>query len=210
MKRDNVIMKRLLCVLMCFIMTAAVFTGCDDDSSSMQNVEMEDLPYGSTLRELSDSKIKICFDSRYFSDDAMKTLSDYFYALETQDVELFKKTLNTDYVDYLEKNGTAKLDDYLKAVYEGDTQSIGDGLKYTYIEVIDAGDSKSDTKINEISELMDNVYSENNKKEKFSDSVKDAKYASLSVTGELNGKSYTNTNHTIYVFECEDGTYIFN
>ena len=205
-------MKKIICILMCFVTSAMMFTGCDDNNNNSvpEKIEMEDLPYGYTLRNLNDAKIKICFDGRYFSDEAMTVLADYYYALQTQDLELFKKTQNADYIKYLEKNSGSTLKEYLSSIYNDDVQSIGEGLKYTYIEVTDAGDSKADTEINEISDLMDNIYTENGKTEKFSDTVKDAKYAALTVTAELDGKSYTNTESTVYVFECKEGTYIFN
>lgn len=204
-------MKRLLCAVLCAVVSAGIFTGCGDSSDSEEpNIAMEEFEYGATMRELADTNIRICFDSRFFSDDSMRTLSEFFYAIQTKDTELFSKTQNPDYADYLEKNSGRKLSDYMEEIYQEDKTAMGDGFVYSYIEVTNAADSTQDSSITQTTELMDSIYKDNGKDKSFSETVKDAKYAQLSITAEANGNSYTNTSHKVYVFECEDGTYIFD
>lgn len=199
-------MKKFLFLLICTIMSASIFCGCDDGDS----VPMEDLPYGSTMRQLNDASVTICFDGRYFTDEEMKMVSDYFYAVQTKDVELFKKTLNPDFVSYLEINSNQNLEDFLTNISMEDAAALGENFQYSYIEAVSCGDKSDDMQIEEIIDLMNTIYEENGKDESFRDTIKDEKFATLNITANSDGNSYNHDGVVLYIFTCNDGIYIFD
>ena len=52
---------------------------------------MEDLPFGAVLRDLNTTEIPVEYDSRYFTEEAMTVLSNYFYAIQTMDTALYQE-----------------------------------------------------------------------------------------------------------------------
>lgn len=200
-------MKKFLCLLMSVILSVTVCCGCDNDDKS---VSMKDLPYGSTMRELIDTDIKICFDGRFFDDDEMRAVSNYYFAIQTQNTELFESTQNAAYVEYLEKNSGLTIEDFLKSIASEDSESLGENFEYTYIEVTNMGDATNDTEITEIIDLMNSIYEEKKESKTFKDTVKSGKFATINIIAESGGESYTLSNQIVYVFNCDDGIYIFN
>lgn len=196
-----------LAVLLCIAMSPIIFCACNDDN---ENVAMENLPYGSTMRELKDTKIPICFDGRYFTDDEMKTVSDYFYSIQTQDADLFSKTQNSDYITFIEKNSGQKYEDFLKELAESDSASLGQNFEYSYIEAVNCGDKGDDMGIGEIIDLMNDIYEEAGKEKSFEDSLTDEKFVALNITAQSEGQVYTLSDKIVYIFTCENGIYIFD
>lgn len=199
-------MKKIFCLLMSVVMISVIFCGCEDK----ENIAMEDLPYGSTMRQLNDASITICFDGRFLTDEEMRAVSDYYYAVQTQDEELFRTTQNEEYVKYLENNSGLKLKDFLKSIEAEDSASLGENFEYTYIEAVNYGDSSDDMEIKEIIELMNSIYEENGKSESFEDTINTGKFVTLDFTAESDGKSFNYSDQIIYIFDCKDGIYIFN
>lgn len=198
--------KKFLAILLCAVISSTSFCGCDDN----ENVAMEDLPYGATMRQLNDTKIDICYDGRYFTDEEMKIVSDYYYSIQTLDTELFKKTQNSDYISYIEKNSGQKAEDFLKTLSDNNTAALGEGYKYSYIEAVNYGDKSDDIGIGEIIELMNSIYKENGKDEAFEDTLLDEKFASFDIIAMSGGQEYTQSNQIVYIFTCKDGVYIFD
>ena len=206
-------MKRLLCTLLCVGMMMSLMTACGDskegDSEMPENLAMEDMDYGATMRELKDGKITVCFDHRFIEDEEMQKVADYYYAVQTQDLELFKSTQNSEYLDYIEKNGGVTIEEYLKSIKNDDVQAVGKDFAYTYIEATECGGRKDDLEIDEIIKLMEQVYTDAKKDTGFEKTVKDVKYIKLKITAEAGGSSFTNEADTVYVFHCNEGVYVF-
>ncbi len=198
--------KKILSLVLCALIPVCILCGCEDDG----DIAMEDLPYGSTMRQLKDTPITICVDGRFITDEEMRMVADYFYAVQTRDVELFKKTQNPDYVSYLEKNSDQNLEDFLTNISMEDENALGENFEYSYIEAVGCGGRNSDSQINDIIELMNTIYEENGREKSFDDTIKDEKFLTLSLTANSEGKTYNHDDLIIYVFTCEDGIYIFD
>lgn len=83
------------------VMIAAVLTGCSGSSNEESYAEA-DLPYGATmLTDTQSGNVPITYDRRFFSEEEIKTLSDYFYALETKDEKLLDDTTPDIYTDFV-------------------------------------------------------------------------------------------------------------
>ncbi len=186
-------------------MSASVFCGCGDSGE----VAMEDLPYGSTMRQIEDTQIKICFDKRFFTDNEIKVLDDYFYSIQTSDASLFRSTQDPDYISYLEKNSKQTLEDFFEGIVEGEKSSLGENFEYSYIEAVNCGDKYDDVQIEEIIDLMNTIYEENGYEETFEESITDAKFAILDITAKSGGEIYNLNDKKIFIFTFKDGIFIF-
>ncbi|MGN0614561.1 MAG: hypothetical protein ACI4JB_11780 [Porcipelethomonas sp.] len=201
-------MKKFISAAVCAVLSVVSMCSCSSDDEL--NVAMEDLEYGATMRQLADTDIKICYDGRYFTDDEMRVVVDYYNAVQLNDVELFKKTQSEPYVTYLEKNSGQTIDNFLENIYQETVSSLGDEFEYTYIEAVNGGGRNDDLEIDEIIDLMNSVYEENGSDKTFEETVNDAKFATLDFTAESGGSQFTYSGQTIYIFNCTDGIYIFN
>ncbi len=200
-------MKKILSLILC---TALMTSGlCACDSNDGETVSMENLPYGATMRQLVDTEIDICFDGRFFSDEEMKAVSTYFYAIQTEDVELFQSLQDTEYIKYNNK--------YLDTDYDGIIYSeklsyasvLGENFEFTYIEAVECGDGADTTDLDDIKEFMNEIYKENGKETNFEETIKSAKYAKLNFIANSNGTTTTYDGQTVYIFTCTDGIYLF-
>lgn len=82
------------------VMLAAVLAGCSD--SNEKDYSEADLPYGATmLTDTQSGNVPITYDRRFFSQEEIKTLSDYFYSLETKDEKLLDDTTLDLYTDFV-------------------------------------------------------------------------------------------------------------
>ena len=206
-------MKKLLAILLSCTAFLCVLSGCGESKGNLmgdiENMAEEDMPYGSTMRELKDGSLTICFDGRFLEDEMMKKVSDYFYAVQTEDLDLFKSVSSQDYLDYVEINSGINTIDYLKQIKANEETAIGSKFNYTYLEVTECKKKGEDSQIDEIIKLMDQIYKDNNKSDTFEKSIKEAYALIVDVTSDANGSSFNNEVN-VYVFDCEDGIYVFN
>ena len=79
--------KQWFCCLFAVILALCSLTACGSKKEK-GNVSMEDLPFGAVLRDLNTTEIPVEYDSRYFTEEAMTVLSNYFYAIQTEDTDL--------------------------------------------------------------------------------------------------------------------------
>lgn len=157
-------MKKILCSIMAVLMTA-VMVSCDkkDNNSSTSgnqlvsnanngvNVKEEDMPYGSTVYELSESndnhvKYITCFDKRYFGGDdennpdysEVYAVHDYICALNANDHDTIRSLY---YAGYLEtackENGYSDVNNYIDTLYNTTTTYLGDDFEINYIDISD-------------------------------------------------------------------------
>ena len=85
------IMKKIIALIFTMIFSAVLLCGCNEDEKG-NSVAYEDLEYGSTMRQILNGNIDLYFDGRFLTDEEMNAVSDYYYAVETDDLELFKTT----------------------------------------------------------------------------------------------------------------------
>lgn len=142
-------MKKVLCGVTAFIMACAL-TACGDNNSSSENmvemgvsnVDESDLPYGTTLCELSSSndnhvKVAIDFDKRYFSDsyDEIYKIHDYIVAIDTNDHELLKSTYYSGFLEYFCEKYEMTVDEYIDNQNNILKTDIGENSSINYINV---------------------------------------------------------------------------
>ena len=202
-------MKKILSIALCAVLSLIMLSACGEKDDNNGNIAMEDLEYGATLSRIVDSDIEICYDKRFFTEEEMRAVSSYYYAIQTKDTELFMKTQSESYVEYVEKNSGMKTEDFIKNIYDSSAASLGEGFEYVYIEAVGCGDRTDDLEIDEIISLMDEIYEESGKEGTFKDSVNSAKYAVFDFMAENNGSQYTLNGQKVYIFDCTDGIYIY-
>lgn len=168
-------MKKLVCIALTAVMTAALTVGCGDKNDSSEsgnnmvgadmddyaNISLEDMPYGSNMCELSpnaDENItyKICFDNRYFSEDSMEEIykvHDFVAAVNENDVEKMKSLYYRDYLDFVCKNnGMTDGDEYFNILYSSAEKYLGEGFSIDYIcisDCLDVSDEKASVYFND-------------------------------------------------------------
>lgn len=155
-------MKKLLCSITAILMACAV-TGCSGEESSSSeagkqivsdagsgvNVAEEDMPYGSTIFELSeenDDHIKIVtdFDKRYFGGEdednpdysEIYKIHDYIVSLNTNDHDLLRQVYYPEYLEYAcNNNGYDDVDTYIDELYNTIVMYLGEDFEINYIDV---------------------------------------------------------------------------
>ncbi len=198
-------MKKFLSVILCATLSVGTLCACDNG----ENVAMEDLEYGATMRRLGDTDIDVCFDGRFFTDEEMRAVNDYYYAIQTKNTDLFLSVQSKEYVEYVEENSGQTAEDFLNQIYSEVAASLSEGYEYTYIEAVACGDRTDDLQIDTITELMDSLYEEKGKDTTFKDTITTAKYAVFDMMADSNGESYSYNDQRVYIFTCTDGIYIF-
>lgn len=82
------------------VILTLTLTGCSE--SSEKDYSEADLPYGATmLTDTESGNVPVTYDRRYITADEAKTLSDYFYALQTKDEKLLDDTTLDLYTDFV-------------------------------------------------------------------------------------------------------------
>jgi hypothetical protein len=202
-------MRKVTALIITAVFSAMLLCGCSNESSN-SSTAYEDLPYGSTMRQLLDGNIDILFDGRFITDDEMKTVSNYYYSIETSDEALFKSTLPELYIKYLEEKSGEDISGYMNDSASQMKSSIGENFKYESIEATDCGDKSADSGITDIIDMLNGIYKEYNAPKSFEDTIKDAKYLKLNLTATSGEDSseFTFEDQIIYIFNCEDGIYI--
>lgn len=200
-------MKKYLSLILSAALSLSLCCACDNG----ENVAMEDLEYGATMRRLGNTEIDVCFDGRFFTDEEMKAVNDYYYSIQTKDTDLFLSVQSEDYVKHLEMitSSNNTIEDFLNLSYKENAAVLGENFEYTYIEAVECGDRTDDLQIDTITELMDSIYEENGKETTFKETITTAKYAVFDMMATSNGENYTYNDQRVYIFTCTDGIYLF-
>lgn len=201
-------MKKIIVLMFTVIFSTVLLCGCNEKED--ESVAYEDLQYGATLRQILDRNIEMCFDGRFLTDEEMNKVSDYFYAIQTNDIDLFKTTQPEYYLEYLEKNSGINNETYLEEAGREVKDSVGDSFEYTWIEVTNCGDSSLDSSITDIIDMMNTIYEENNITPSFEESVQDAKFITADLTVDSNGDEYTYSDKLLYIFNCGENIYVLS
>lgn len=197
--------KKFFAIVLCSVLTTGLLGGCGEEKESSQ----EDY-YGQALKEVNGKEIYMIYDGRYVEDEEMDVLAKYYDSIQKKDYEAFKTTQSEEYLKFLEEKQTTDISSYVDETYTEFETDLGTGFDFSQIEVVDCGDSTIDNGINDIKDLLDGIYEDNGEEKSFSDTVKDAKYVKFDVTATgSNEVNYTLSDEIRYIFNCEDGIYIF-
>lgn len=163
-------MKKILCGIMAVLMTA-VMVSCDNenndsstsgnqlvsDAGSGVNIKEEDMPYGSTVYELSEEtddhvKYTISFDKRYFGGDdennpdysEIYAVHDYIAALNANDHDTIRSLYYSGYLETAcQDNGYNNVNEYIDTVYNSVVNYLGEGFEINYIDISKCLDGES-------------------------------------------------------------------
>ena len=156
-------MKKFLCGIMAVLIAVSMASCADEkDESSLTsgkqlvgdagddvNLKEEDMPYGSTVYELSESnddhvKYITCFDRRYFgsSDEnnpdysEIYAIHDYIVALNENDHDAMKSLYYDGYIEaFCQNNNISDIDEYIDNVYNAAVSYLGEGFEINYIDI---------------------------------------------------------------------------
>lgn len=197
--------RKILSIAVCAVFTGAMLCGCGDEKESSQ-----DYYYGQALKEVDGKDIYLIYDGRFIEDQEMETLVNYYVSIQSKDNELFESTQPEAYIDFLESKQAVDIEKYVEDEYSQLETDLGEGFDFSQIEVTGCGDSKDDSGINDIKDLLDGIYKDAGKEKSFSDTIKSAKYVTFDLTATGgDGDDYNLTDEMKYIFNCEDGIYIF-
>lgn len=197
-------LKKILSFLMLAVFFPTLLCACGKDESS------EDIYYGQAMKEVNGKDIYLIYDGRFITDDEMDAVINYYDSIQNKDYQLFKSTQSEVYIDYMEGKENTSISVYVDEFYDDIKAELGDNFDFTQIEVTDCGNSSQDNEINNIKELMDGIYSDAGKEKSFSETIKDSKFITINITSITeNGEEYNLPSEIRYIFNCEDGIFIF-
>ncbi|MBE6847908.1 MAG: hypothetical protein E7503_07265 [Ruminococcus sp.] len=204
--------KRLSAVLLAAAIPASL-TACKDD-----NIITEDeMPYGATIAvNREDYILPVQYDYRFVSEEMLNTILRYYYAIQSNDVELFTELQHPLYMEY-------QLEEVLggKFTNEDILDNSGEALRtfnegdfaFSFIDITDCIPAQEHTTSATLMEILDTLSKEKDGS-KISKDI--TQFCELSVTryltdadsgikGETNKVMY---DEKLFVFECKDEWYI--
>ncbi|MBQ7046158.1 MAG: hypothetical protein IJN85_00265 [Oscillospiraceae bacterium] len=197
--------KKILSVAAAALISLTAFCGCgEEETSKIEQV------YGLALKHVDKKDLYLIYDGNYVSDEEMDVVYNYFTSFQNCDTELFRSTQLDMYLEYLEESQSTDIDAYLEGQNKSVSSALGEGFDYVEIEVTECGDRTGDNGINDIEELLDGIYESSGRETSFTKSVNEAKYIYCDITATgADGGTYNLTDQLLYIFNCEDGIYIF-
>ncbi len=191
-------------------------TGCDGKNGL--NVEEKDLPYGATITvNKEDYILPVQYDHRFVNDELLNTVLRYYYAVQTDNIEIFTEMQHPLYMKY-------QLEEVLGGKYTNEDilDNSGEALRafndskdfvFSFIDITDCVKGTEYTTSATLMEILDNLSDE-------ADGTKISKditqFYELTVTryladkdsgikGETNKVMY---DEKLFAFECKDEWYI--
>lgn len=151
-------MKKLGHILLAITLfvSSVAFTSCKDEEKkegmmpSGTNIAEQDMPYGATITKMlpenfPEIKITTEYDNRFLSEDEAALVSNYFLAVNNNDVELLRSLYYEGYSDYYSKYiGFFDTSAYLSGMREEMTELIKDEYEFDYILINDCVKSTDD------------------------------------------------------------------
>ena len=204
-------MKKIISVFLTIFMLTAVFTGCSNENNSESSVKMSDLPYGSTM--VDDNKtynVPLLYDKRFLEADQLKAITDYYYAIETNNLESYNSTMIPIYSEYIKANSSTG-DADSKYMLENANSSlnvmIGENFEFILCEITDITSEHTISGVDTILEKMDLVSVEIDGT-KISDKVTKAYSLKIDFTVKSGENSTTVADDIIFLFEIDDKIYV--
>lgn len=79
-------------------------SGTDASGTQGENIAMEDLEYGATMRKDTNYTVPVEYDKRFLEEGELKVLTDYYAAIQNEDVTLFSGCVLDFYMESLYQN----------------------------------------------------------------------------------------------------------
>ncbi len=196
--------------------TLAALTGCNQNNGL--NVAEKDLPYGATITvNKEDYILPVQYDHRFVDEELLNTVLRYYYAVQTDNVEMFTQMQYPLYMQYqLEEvlGGKYTNEDILDNSGEAlRTFNDGKDFVFSFIDITDCVKGTEYTTSATLLEILDDL-SEEADGSKISKDI--TQFYELTVTryladkdsgikGETNKVMY---DEKLFAFECKDEWYI--
>ena len=148
----RVFFRKAAAIMAAAVITASAAVSCSSKSSFSSdpnnliggdlpddyNKDLEDMPYGGEYQKFepgdNDFPMGIDMDPRFVTIDEASALTNYFYSVNKQDVESFKKAVHPDLIKYrLENSEYSTEQEFLDAEYELLKQYTGSDFTFDYI-----------------------------------------------------------------------------
>lgn len=207
--------------LMAIVMVLCCLTACGEKQEQPEeSVAMEDLPFGATLQLLDTAAVPIEYDSRYFTQEEMTVLSNYFYAIQTEDTALYEEVTLDFYTDYVTQQmfqGLVGVDglltkikfSYTPQTSEASTeQETTTNADVTFTKIIIAECERSTDNVHS---NLDNLYpmldALSGEENYCTEHVSDAKFLNLSLSLASGDATTTLSDQCVFLL-CVDGRYV--
>lgn len=196
--------RKMLALAGALVLAACPLTACGE-SSSNENMTMDEMPYGASLTANTSLPVTVQYDNRYLEDGLAQKISAYYHALQEQDAAEFTSTLLPFFHEYqLEDTGSKKLtdEDLVKLTYDSVKEEIeGKDFDYSMVDVVEYidADKLSETRDTMLA-LLDRIAEEKGEK-KISDRAE--RFVLLSIDRYLCEKGSGSKHETNVMLEDE-------
>ena len=191
------------CAVMCS------FAGCSsnnkkDDVNETYNFEEADQNYGDVVHDDDESfSLSMEYDSRFITNDIASSVADYFYSVQTKNLELYKTVTIEEYQSYLINDvySSENYDEqsFLDALYNGIKNQSGDNFNIKLISITDFDNDEDTSGAKDIIQLLSDLTDED-----YSEKVTESAKLTLAFTVSAGGEEYEKTNQNIFILKIDD------
>ena len=133
---------RMIPAVLAGILTVCSLMGCGNSGASgnTDDINTEDLPYGSTISIDSSRSMTISSDKRFIDDALTETIYTYYHSIETKDGEAFSSVMFPIYHEYqLSEYYEDEVTDQelLESTYDSIKEYFGYDFAYSFIDITD-------------------------------------------------------------------------
>lgn len=191
------------CAVMCS------FAGCSsnnkkDDTNETYNFEEADQNYGDVVHDDDESfSLPMEYDSRFITNEIASSVADYFYSVQTKNLELYKTVTIEEYQSYLINDvySSENYDEqsFLDALYNGIKNQSGDNFNIKLISITDFDNDEDTSGAKDIIQLLSDLTNED-----YSKKVTESAKLTLAFTVSAGGEEYEKTNQNIFILKIDD------
>ena len=198
---------KILYALTAAALLAGMLTGCGQNET--KSIAEENLPYGATLiTDTEKGEVPITYDRRFFDADEIQTLSSYFYALESQNVELLEETTLDLYIDFIVDamyQGLAGTDGLLTEMNA--KFAVEENVPYTIQDVEITAFYTVEDNANTDLENLYNMLQELSGDENYLQRINGGKYLTYTIQTQSDDQTKTFMDQTLFLIQV-DGVYV--
>lgn len=206
---------RMLCRAAAVCLTAVLsisLSACGEGAKkeeSGEDIPMEDLEYGATMRDSDDFSIPLEYDKRYLEEPELQVLTDYFTAVQNEDTEGCTSTVLDFYLQYLLDNafgGLFDADAYVTQQHRDFAEHLGGAdFTFSYLQVTDCKrQDEAGTGVDYLTDMFDTLEGEGYSKTH----LEDCKTLTVQLTLTDGENSFTTESMPLYVVKIDDAYYV--
>lgn len=212
MNKKTTLFRRITAISL-FLSLAFGCVGCanstEASSSDTEDVPMEQLEYGATMRDDDSYAVPVEYDKRYLEEPELKALTDFYAAVQDEDADKFSACIVDFYLDYLLENtygGLLDANAFVAQQHETFSKyADSDDFSFTQIQVTDCKYKDSTTSgVSYLTDMFDELEGEG-----YSDEhVKDCKALTVQMLITAGDKTVTSDAATIFVVNLDDNYFV--